>query len=284
MKPIERILIPTDFSDEATRALIYGIRLAQATEATLVILHAYQVPNPVMASPYPVATAYTNTTVDYQRIKREVEAELEALAHIHLPSKLVPYELISVCDLPEEAIEETVYDRKIDLIVMGMRGGGTWDKLVGSTTTHVMRQVACPLVAVPVNAVFTPVDRILLAIDYERIERADTFQTLVTLANVFQAQIDVLHVTPKQTRLSRGKLAVGETLDRMLRHAHHAYCHEENDDILDGLRAYLQRHDHEVGMLAMIPRQHNFWNRIVRGSVTDNVLFETDRPVFVHQG
>ena len=287
MKPIQKILVPTDFSDGATRALEYAVHLAQATEreaapAKLFILHAYRVPNPVHLSPYPVAGAYGgDTLVDYKQIKQEVEDDFKALVHDHLLNKHVAYELISVFDMPEEAIEETVNDKEIDLIVMGTRGGGVIDKLVGSTTTHVMRRVACPLIAVPENAIFARVDHILLATDYEHIQHANTFQILVTLANIFRAEINVLHVTAKYTKLTQEKLAVGDMLDRMLRHAHHSYCHQENDDILEGLRAYLREHDQEVGMLAMIPRNHNLWDRITRGSITKDMLFEADRPVFV---
>jgi nucleotide-binding universal stress UspA family protein len=282
MKPIQKILVPTDFSDGATRALEYAIHLAQAAEAQLFILHAYRVPNPVYMSPYPVAGAYGgDTLVDYKQIKQEVEQNFEALVRDHLRDRHVEHELISVCDMPEEAIEETVNDKNIDLTVMGTRGGGVIDKLVGSTTTHVMRRVACPLIAVPENAVFTKVDHILLATDYERIKRADTFQILVTLANIFRAQINILHVTPKYTKLTEKNLAAGDMIDRLLRHAHHTYCHEENDDVLEGLRTYLREHDEAVGMLAMVPRDHNLWDRVTRGSVTKNVLFEADRPVFV---
>ena len=282
MKPIKKILVPTDFSDQATRALEYAIHLAKAADAQLFVLHAYRVANSVMTSPYPVAGAYGgDALVDYKQIKQAVDQDMEALESDHLLNKHLTYELIAVCNLPEEAIEETVNERDIDLVVMGTRGGGVIDKLVGSTTTHVMRRVACPLIAVPENAIFAKVEHILLATDYERIKRADTFQILVTLANIFRAQVNVLHITPKYTKLTQEKLAVGETLDRLLRHARHTYCHEENDDILEGLRTYLREHDEEVGMLAMVPRDHSFWDRIVRGSVTKSILFEADRPVFV---
>lgn len=291
MKPIQKILVPTDFSDGATRALEYAVHLAEAVQrgaaqrnaalVKLFVVHAYQVPNPVSMSPYPVAGAYGgDTLVNYQLIEQEVAEHLEALKRNHLLNKHVEPELISVYNMPEAAIEEAVNKHDIDLVVMGTRGGGLIDKLVGTTTTRVMHRVACPLIAVPENAVFAKVDHILLATDYERIKHADTFQILVTLANVFRAQIDVLHVTPEYTKLTEANLAAGDMIDRLLRHARHSYCHEENDDILEGLRSYLSEHD-DVGMLAMIPRDHNFWDRITQGSVTNNVLFEADRPVFV---
>ena len=278
MQPINRILVPTDFSDRATRALKYAVHLAQAAEAHLFILHAYQLPVATVVGYYPVSTA---APINPQQIHDEVHETLETLAQDHLSDRCLPYKLLSMCDLPEAAIEKTVDEHDIDLIVMGMRGGGAVNKLVGSTTTRVMRQVTCPLIAVPENAVFTQVKHILLATDYQRVKHADTFQILVTLANVFRAQIDVLHITAQHAKLTPENLSAGSMIDRLLRHARHTYCHVENDDIFRGLRAYLREREEEIGMLAMVPRNHNLWERIARGSMTRNMLFEADRPVFV---
>jgi nucleotide-binding universal stress UspA family protein len=41
---MKTIIIPTDFSPIATNALHYGIDMAQAIDASLYLLHVYQVP------------------------------------------------------------------------------------------------------------------------------------------------------------------------------------------------------------------------------------------------
>lgn len=44
-EPIHRILVPIDFSATSSRALDYAGRLAESTGATLILLHAFDVPD-----------------------------------------------------------------------------------------------------------------------------------------------------------------------------------------------------------------------------------------------
>ena len=41
---MKTIIIPTDFSPIAANALHYGINMAQAIDASILLLHVYQVP------------------------------------------------------------------------------------------------------------------------------------------------------------------------------------------------------------------------------------------------
>ena len=51
---MKKILFPTDFSETANNALVYALKMAKNQNATLLILHAYEMPvisataNPVM--------------------------------------------------------------------------------------------------------------------------------------------------------------------------------------------------------------------------------------------
>lgn len=44
MTPIERILVPTDFSETATPATEYALQLAQRVGASILLLHVYEIP------------------------------------------------------------------------------------------------------------------------------------------------------------------------------------------------------------------------------------------------
>ena len=279
MRPINRILVPIDFSDGATRALEYAIDLAEAAEARLFVLHAYRTLPPVTTHSYAVATAYGKASADYPLIERAAEEQWEELMRC-LNHKPIQYELIPVGNLPEKAIQQTVDQWAIDLVVMDSRHG-IGEQWLGNTITYLMHHTACPLIIVPKDATFTKVNRILLVTDYPRIKHANTFQILVTLANVLRTRIEVLHITPKDPEFTSQRLVVEDLIDRLLRHAHHSYYHLENEDILDGLRMYQDTYQEEVGMIAMMPYDDNLWKHIAGSSTSENILFQTVRPVFV---
>jgi nucleotide-binding universal stress UspA family protein len=199
---------------------------------------------------------------------------------MHLKDKRLHFEFISTCSFPEEAIEEVIEDKKIDLVVMGNRGDSALEKLLGSTTTHLIHRTDCPVLAVPEEAIFANIDSVLFATDYQQVDHANKFQGLISLARAFSARIDILHITPNEEKLSPEKLIVGESLDRVFRQVSHTYHHQQGEDVLDGLQRYLERHE-EAGILAMMPRDHSLWERLTKGSITNQVVFEADRPVLV---
>ncbi|MEM9832059.1 MAG: universal stress protein [Bacteroidota bacterium] len=272
MKTIKKILAPTDFSDRATRALKYAISLAQNTGAKLFILNAY-----------PMTGMYLDIKASQEQIVNEVQEKFEEIERTHLNGKKMAYEFIGSGSFPEEAIEEAIEEHGIDLVVMGNRGDSDLEKLLGSTTTNLMRRTTCPILTVPENAVFAKIDSILLATDYQKVDRPDTFQGLMSLADAFHTRIDVLHVSESDGKLGNDKLTVGDSLERILRPFRHTYHFQRGEDVLEGLRAYLDRH-HEVGILAMMPRDHTVWERLTRRSITKQVVFEADRPVLVFHG
>ncbi|MEM8969884.1 MAG: universal stress protein [Bacteroidota bacterium] len=269
MKTIKKILAPTDFSDRATRALKYAISLAQNTNAKLFILNAY-----------PMTGVYLDIQVSQAQIVKEVREKFEEIEKTHLKDKKIVYEFIDSGSFPEEAIEEAIEEHEIDLVVMGNRGDSNLEKLLGSTTTHLIRRTSCPILAIPENAIFTKIDSILLATDYQQVDRAETFQGLISLADAFHTKIDVLHISASDKKLDNDKLTVGDSLDRILRPIRHTYHFQKGEDVLEGLKAYLERHN-EVGILAMMPRDHTVWERLTQGSITKQVVFEADRPVLV---
>lgn len=280
MKSIRRILAPTDFSDRATRALKYAIGLSQATEAKLYILHAYRVPSAATGTPYPITGMYVDTVASQEQIAKEVDQEFEEIELLHLKDKRIHYEFISTCSFPEEAIEEAIEEKEIDLVVMGNRGDSSMEKLLGSTTSHLFHRTDCPILAVPEDAIFANIDSVLFATDYQQVDHANKFQGLISLASAFSARIDVLHITPNDEKLTPEKLVVGESLERVFRQVRHTYHHQQGEDVLEGLNHYLERHE-EAGILAVMPRDHSLWERLTQGSVTNQIVFEADRPVLV---
>ncbi|WKN43669.1 universal stress protein [Tunicatimonas pelagia] len=272
MKPIKHILAPTDFSNRATRALKYAISLAQATEAKLFILNAY-----------PMTGVYLDIMASQEQVVNEVQERFQEIERVHLKDNKITYEFLDSGAFPEDAIEEAIKEQEIDLVVMGNRGDSNFEKLLGSTTFHLMTRTSCPILAIPENAVFSKVDSILFATDYQKIDRPKTFQGLISLADAFHAKIDVLHVSKSDGKLENNKLTVGDSLERALHSVRHSYHYQPGENVLEGLRAYLERHS-EVGILAMMPRDHTIWERLTRGSITKQVVFETDRPVLVFHG
>jgi len=130
---LSRILFCTDFSENSKRALSYAVSVAEEYASELTLMHVLeQLPR-------------TSTT-----------GELIATATKQL-DKLVPAESRKTLKLgtivqvgkPYQRIIEHAKEEQMELVVMGVRGAGAWDRAVfGSTTYRVLQLGPCPVLAV----------------------------------------------------------------------------------------------------------------------------------------
>ena len=138
--PFETILCPTDFSAASNRAVTYAKRLAKEADARLILMSAVEWPFEEDLVSAPVAA-----------LRPIVEANArEALTRM-LPragSAPVTQPIVTV-GKPSAAIIKLARTQSVDLIVMGVSGRGALDMaLLGSTTHHVIREAASPVLTV----------------------------------------------------------------------------------------------------------------------------------------
>jgi len=143
---IETILVATDFSDAASKAIDTAVEFAKKFEAQLVIVHAYRVEIP-MASPM-MAGAYVLPQGFFEQIGNHAKAHIEATAK-EIEGRGVSVIGVAIEQSPAEAIVEEAKSRPADLIVMGTRGlTGLKHVALGSIADRVVRTAPCPVLTV----------------------------------------------------------------------------------------------------------------------------------------
>ena len=143
---IKTILVATDFSETATKAIETAIEFAKKFEARLVVLHAYRVEIP-MASPM-TAGGYVLPDGFFERLgehaREQVEATAEEVKAHGIDAIGVAVEKAAAVGIVEEA-----QSRRIDLIVIGTRGlTGLKHVALGSVADRVARTAPCPVLTV----------------------------------------------------------------------------------------------------------------------------------------
>ncbi|CAN5216131.1 hypothetical protein BH11MYX1_BH11MYX1_43890 [soil metagenome] len=137
----KNILVPTDFSEHSTRALDYAVELACKLDATIHVLNVMG----LQFAEYPIAITAAMVD-DLMDINRKTVADLiAARATTHASFAPPTFEVGDV----RVAIEKSVRDLGIDLIVMGTHGRTGVKRLVlGSVAEAVARSVACPVLLI----------------------------------------------------------------------------------------------------------------------------------------
>lgn len=124
--PVRRILFATDFAPPSLEALPCAIRLAQELRAILTLLHV------------------TRTKQEREKAKAQME---KLVAKESRPD--VKLDWIVQTGSPAATILKTAKMNKLDLIVMGVRSGGTWSRAAthapGPVAYNVIAQSPCPV-------------------------------------------------------------------------------------------------------------------------------------------
>ena len=185
--PVRRILVPTDFSENAQHATAYAATIAAKLRSKLILFHSVKVPVVVMNEMVQV--------VNDETLIRDSSAKLEQLKQ-ELKAKNVAVEIETTSSLGFAVDEITNYclSNKSDLIIMGTRGAhGIGGMLIGSNTAEVISNATCPVLAVPQESKIPDIRKVLFATNYGD----NDFQSIFLLTEIFKPwnpEIIVVHV------------------------------------------------------------------------------------------
>lgn len=188
---LQRILCPIDLTPESDEALRYGIALAKAYDAELLVVHC--------ADGYSVGGFNQRA----QLVKR---IESSVLKHLRFPTLAAfKWQALLVNGDPKRAIVETAAERGVDMIVMLSRRRPYAAALLGSTAESVCRIAPCPVMVThngeldwageTTNEV--GLRHVLVAYDFS----SDSELALsygLSLAQEYQAELHMLHVLPSR--------------------------------------------------------------------------------------
>jgi universal stress protein A len=136
---VRTILVPTDFSDPAEKALEYATALARQFQAQIVLMHAIE-PAFALDCGVPYTDNLESPSLS-DRLKKTV-TELKAAG-------VAAAEPVMATGVGWDMIVRTARDVQADLIIIATHGyTGLTHILLGSTAERVVRHAGCPVLVV----------------------------------------------------------------------------------------------------------------------------------------
>ncbi len=137
---LKRILFPTDFSELSDKSLPYATSMCREFDATLVLLHASEVPV-VLPEFMPDAASVVEGELR--------ESAEKSLDNMRKQLEGVRIETVACSGLPHREICHTVQGTHVDLVVMPTHGrSGFGHVLFGSVAEKTVRMAQCPVLTV----------------------------------------------------------------------------------------------------------------------------------------
>ncbi|MBL7925089.1 MAG: universal stress protein [Bacteroidia bacterium] len=269
------ILVPTDFSTTAKKAVEYAVFFAKKVNAHLVILHVYQIP---VVSLKPLYVANPEAVKEINRLAEEqlnrLVQEVEGLKDIRFTTKALPMNLLI-------EFAEILNRQHADLIIMGTNGAsGLKELIMGSNTASVIESANCPVLAIPANAPCTGIGTIGFAYDKEIINDFENLEFLKWFTRHFKALIEVFHVNNAEPESSASRH--DDTLNRLkkfLQNLPFNYSEIFHSNVEEGINACLE--EKKVDVLALMHRSRSLFDSLFRKSYSKKMAYQTTIPLLV---
>ena len=268
----KKILIPVDFSETSAKALNYGAAFAQKNGASLILLHVTGLHMSVLQPDEQIIT-----TEEIEEIENEQLVKWRIDAEHRFPG--VQFETRSMTGFPIEWIRNCAEQERVDLVLMGTKGAkGAQEFILGSHTSSLINQTDCAVLAVPEEAVFNGIRRIVIATNLEKEDHLMIRQT-IGLFGKENPEIVLLHVENSGERDPEAALMNWfhtEILPKIQYPRLKPVCLEEGD-VINALEHYLDKETPDL--LVTSTRKRNFFERIFERSVTQKMAFHTRIPL-----
>jgi nucleotide-binding universal stress UspA family protein len=137
---IKRIVVATDFSEASERAVTYALELATTLGASVILVHAYDIP--VVGFPDGVLIASPNVAT---QIETSAKQGLDGVMQRHAQSG-VHIDAVLRQGAAAEEVNKLADEVDADLIVLGTHGRrGIAHAILGSVAEHIVRTATRPV-------------------------------------------------------------------------------------------------------------------------------------------
>jgi nucleotide-binding universal stress UspA family protein len=268
---MKKILIATDFSPAAHSAALYGMQLATAMKAEVILFSAYQVAHPFAA---------LNVQVSSFAIMEETKKKLADEADSLVKGGDAQTEIICEEGSPAETILAIAKEKDVDLIIIGMKGSGrSLKNMFGSTATSLVNSLTIPAIVVPEEANFSVPKNILYASDVFMDTTITAIDGVKWLTDLFKSKLFVVRVVRDSYEEVRETVNTPQNLRKELKAMKTKFNFPVNGNTTDGLNDFIS--EQAVDLIVMLPRKHEWIERLFVKSETKNIIFHSHMPLLM---
>jgi nucleotide-binding universal stress UspA family protein len=277
MKKIKNISVALDFSVTARNAYRYARSLAETLNASLTIVHVKEnilIVSDVVIAPFP-PDDHAQLITDLKELAAEEDMVMKPL----IPEQETKIRILT--GDPVVVLTELSENNNTDLIVIGTTGlSDVLTRVFGSVSLKVSNQAHCPVILVPKDAKWQPIEQVLFASDYDSMTPELT-RHIIDFALNIHSRIHFVNVRnydpilePRQKDIDWDKLFVSN--DSNLSFEKHTIY---GNNTVEELKKYSE--DQNINLMTFASKHRNFWTGLMHKSIVGNMALATRIPIMV---
>ena len=276
---MKRIILPTDFSENAFNAIRYALRLFEKESCTFYLLNTFT-PAAYYVGINNVNTysalqleeiASTNSKRGLDEVEKKIKETFNNPNHVFV--KLAALNLLA------SEIRSLVDTHNIDLVVMGTKGAtGAKEVFIGTQSMYAIKKVKCPVIAVPSDFQYAVPKEILFATDFKFNPKNRCLKLVKELSQNHAARVNILNAYYGQP-LSEAQNKIKDFLDSYFESTAHIFHTAEGVDVVEAVDEFQVKH--KINFLVMIHNKHSFFENLLFRPVINQLAFHTHVPFLV---
>ena len=269
---MKTILVPTDFSDNAHKAIDYACYMALNYKAKIILMNSFEIP----ASSSKVMINFTDV-LEEDSIKG-LDKELGKVRE-NTTFDSVEIELFSCFGSITDAIKKAGINYEIDLVVMGTSGASNIEnRLFGSNTTNAIKNAKHPILVIPKESLFSEWKNITFASNIQNSKNDCPFKPLKELVTLSNSSLRIISVVKDAKTLDTEKIEA--RVVSKLRGIDHSIHIVENDTVSGGILDFIDTN--ETDLLVLIRKNYGFIEGLLHSSVTRKLALHANKPILLY--
>lgn len=276
---MKNILIPTDFSNNAWNAILYGITFFKKTQCTFHLVHI----NATNTNSSGEAALYVSPDILEETILAEPKEKLQ-----HLLKRIEKLPLNAKHNFKVQAIygflinelKTLVINKKIDLIIMGTKGAtGLKSVSIGSNTGNVITKVPCNVMAVPENVCYENIQEIGFPSDLNIAYDIKVLETIKDIILLKRSALRLLYISGANEALSQNQTKVKNFILDYFKDNVCTYHNITGKSIDESVQCFTESRN--LDMVIMAAKNLNFLERILFRPTVEKISYHTKVPFLV---
>jgi nucleotide-binding universal stress UspA family protein len=262
---MKKILVPTDFSPNAEKALDYAVQLVKKNEGEIFLLHAVE--SEMMEG-------------DILKVAEKMALKIKNFAdneNVRITTKVHNGTTL-------DAIHHAIREFNIDGVVMGTLGNTALsEKIIGSRTASVIGKSPVPVWVIPLLSEWKIPKKILLAINRFD-EKEAQILPVIKMARQFFASVQVTIFTDTddgyvedydehELKIAAYRDMLKEKYPDVEIHAVHLAGHHFTEHVNNWIA------NNNIDIMVMLPHKKNIIEKILEGSMTKKMSYAVTIPL-----
>lgn len=269
---MKKILVPTDFSNQAFNAVKSAASIARGNDTEIILLHIIDLPQETMDM---IRPGY-----DLPEIILFKEAAEQKLREVAQAPELANITVSIVLRLGKtfNEVNDVAKENNVDLIVMGSHGASGFKELfIGSNTEKVVRSSEIPVLVIKSQGSDIRFDNVVFASDFLE-DNTVAYNKILSFLKERNAKPHFLMVnTPNSFKPTHeSERIIQEFLSQLTVEDHHFAVYSDFE-IEKGITNYANRIN--ADLIVMGTHGRKGFSRFINGSISEDVVNHSERNI-----